>query len=483
MHVLARALLHIHTYLCYYHAMRKVKIVATLGKNDSPALIHRLAEAGVDVFRNNMAHATREELVKRLRAIRGAEKQLGRPLAALGDLMGPKIRIGNVVADTQIQAGAKLRITAKPVLGDTETISLNNPSILKHIQVGAEVYLGDGALKLEVIRKQADGVLATVIVGGELRPRMGFACHGLKVAKSGLSAKDKRDIATLVSVGIDSIGVSFVQSARDILAVRRLLPKAKRPRIIAKIETLAAVKNAEEILDAADGLMIARGDLGFGVPMAEIPFIQKDLIDLALRKSKPVITATQMLESMVVSHLPTRAEVADVTKAVLDGTDAVMLSGETALGKFPEEAVKMMAKIIDTATPRVTSREFPDHSSVADAVSASVVNIADQMKARLIIVLTSSGSTARRIARHRPKQPILALSSNHYTSRNLAFTWGVRGVQAPLTKDMDQLIATARKAALKNSVLCLKRGEPFVISAGIPFGKSGSTNLVLIQYA
>lgn len=464
---------------------KKVKIVATLGRSADKALIHKLAEYGVDVFRNNMSHATREELLDRVRAIRSAEKKVGRPLAVLGDLMGPKIRIGPVEQGTIVERGAKLRIVSKSVWGSAHAISLNNPSILKSIKVGAEVFLGDGAIKLEVDKVAPDGVTTTVVVGGDLRSRMGFSCHGLAVSKSSLAAKDKRDIETLLSVGAEFIAVSFVQSARDIEAVKRLLPKdrKKRPRIIAKIETLAAVENAESILEASDGLMVARGDLGFSVPMAEIPFIQKDLIRLGLRKSKPVITATQMLESMISSHLPTRAEVADVTKAVLDGTDAVMLSGETALGKFPEEAVKTMANIVRTATPRVTSREYPEDDAAADAVSASVVRIADQVKARLIIVLTTSGTSARRIARHRPSQPILALTPDERALRRMALVWGVQGMKSPNLKDMDAAIALAHKAALKNPVLSLKRGDTFVISAGVPFGQSGSTNLALIQRA
>lgn len=461
--------------------IKKVKIVATLGRNDGQDLILKLASRGVDVFRNNMSHASREELMKRVRAIRLAEKREKRPIAVLGDLMGPKIRIGNVQPGSVVSVGDNVAFVRKPVWGTSKVLSLNYATILKNVRPGAEIYLGDGAVKLEVTTVWKDEVHARVIVGGELRSRMGFSCHGLAIPKSLLSAKDKKDIQTLLSIKADIIAMSFVQTAKDIESVLKLLPKKNRPLLIAKIETRGAVENAEAILDLADGLMIARGDLGFSVPMPEIPFIQKDLIRLCLRKAKPVITATQMLESMVASHMPTRAEVADVTKAILDGTDAVMLSGETALGKFPEEAVKMMASIIRTATGSVAERDFPDDDGITEAVGASVVRVANQTKSKLIVVLTESGATARRIARHRPKQPILALTTSGDTVRELALTWGVHPVRVAKAKHFEDAVALSRKAAAHNPLLSLKKGEPFIISAGVPFGKAGSTNLLLVQ--
>lgn len=467
------------------HEFRKGKIVATLGPaSQDKATIMKMAELGVDVFRNNMSHATIDELKERMRVIRQAEKRFKRPLAFQGDLMGPKIRIGNVQPGTRVERGGRMKIMSKSVWGNSEAISLNFPEIIRGVKVGAEIFLGDGDVKLEVDRLTRDGdVMATVIAGGELRSRMGFSCHGLAVSRSTLTAKDKRDVATLLKLGADIIAVSFVQSERDVEAIRKLLPKKNTPMIIAKIETMGGVKNAEKILDVADGLMIARGDLGFSVPMTEIPFLQKDLIRLCLKKSKPVITATQMLESMIRSHLPTRAEVADVTKAVLDGTDAVMLSGETAFGKFPEEAVRTMARIAYRATENVVERDFPDDEANIDAVSASVIKVADQIKARLIIVLTASGATARRIARHRPQQPIIALCPSIKIIRDLALTWGVYAMKSPEVKRLEAALELTRKVAVKNPIIELKRGEPYVICAGVPFGTKGSTNMVLIQQA
>ncbi|HZZ99720.1 MAG TPA: pyruvate kinase [Candidatus Paceibacterota bacterium] len=464
--------------------LKKVKIVATLGPaSDNKEMILKLAQAGVDVFRLNLSHRTREESEESFKNIRAAEKEVGRPLAIMGDLAGPKIRIGMVQPGVKLEPGQKIKIVSKAVEGNGDVISLNFPEILHNLEKGAEVYIADGTMKLVVEKKIDDGVLARVIIGGDLVSRKGFSAQGLTVSGFQLSDKDKKDIKDMIELGADALAVSFVQTREDIDSVLKLLPKSKdkRPIVIAKIETRAGVENAEDILRTADGLMVARGDLGLAVPMAELPFIQKSLINLGLGLAKPVITATQMLESMTYNHIPTRAEVTDVANAILDGTDAVMLSGETAAGNFPEEAVKMMASIIDRTVPEVLPREFSEIVEVTDAVSSSVVEIADQIGAKLIIALTDSGWTARRIVRHRHGQPVLALSPNITTVRRLNFSYGVSGKEVPMIGDTDELIKEARKVALDNPVVKLKKGEYFVISAGVPFGQSGSTNLALVQ--
>ena len=462
---------------------KKVKIVATLGPaSDNAEMILRLAKSGVDVFRLNLSHRSREESEKSFKNIRAAEKIVGRPLAIMGDLAGPKIRIGNVLPGVILKEGQQIRVVSRPVEGTADQISLNFPEILENLEKGAEIYIADGMIKLRVEKKIQDGVMARVIVGGDLVSRKGFSAQGLALVKFKLSAKDKTDIKTMVELGADSIAISFVQTKKDVEDVLKLLPKENRPLLIAKIETQAGVANAEEILEVAGGIMVARGDLGLAVPLAALPQIQKSLIRQALVMAKPVITATQMLESMTYSHMPTRAEVSDVANAILDGTDAVMLSGETAVGKYPTEAVQTMADIIATTSPNVLSRVFREITGgVTDAVSTSVVKIADRVNAKLIIVFTNSGWSARQISRHRHSQPIIALSPDPKTIHKLNFSYGVRGQLVEEIADVDELIKVAKAVAQSNAILKLKKGDHYVVSAGVPFGKSGSTNLALVQ--
>lgn len=461
---------------------KKVKVVATIGPaSDNKEMILKLAQAGADIFRLNLSHRKKEESLSTIRFIRSVEKRLGRPLSILGDLAGPKIRIGIVADGTELFTGRKILITTKKVLGSSKEITVNFPDVLKNIEMGAEIYLGDGLIKLEAEKRINGVVQAKVIVGGRLISRMGFSAQGLYGKRFALSKKDREDIVTMVQGGADALAVSFVQTAYDIALVKKLLPKNKPPIVIAKIETMSGVKHVDDILDVADGLMVARGDLGFSVPLAQLPHIQKDLIYRALKKAKPVITATQMLESMMQIHFPTRAEVTDVANAVLDGSDALMLSGETALGKYPEEVIKTMRKIISESALHVSRREFPEEESSRDSISASVVRIADHIKAKLIVVLTQTGASARRISRFKPAQPIIALSSNLHIMHTLNFSWGVFPQQVKKIKNFNELIIETRKIALRNNVLNLKKGDPFVISAGVPFGESGSTNTVFIN--
>jgi len=460
---------------------KKVKIVATLGPaSDNPKTIEKLIHAGVNVFRINCAHLkSAREIKERIRRVRAAEKKAGMPVSVLADLAGPKVRIGGVEAIREVQTGERIIFAKK---GDGKgRLTLNDSHLLKKLNTGTNIYLGDGTIKLRVIGRTGDEVRTRVEIGGALRPRMGFQAVGVTLQKFILSAKDRADLMAALLAGVDAVALSFVQHPRDLMSVRKLFPKKGAPLLFAKIETKDAVKNAERIIDEADGLLIARGDLGFSVPLAELPYIQKELIDLALKKAKPVITATQMLESMITSPYPTRAEVTDVAKAILDGTGAVMLSGETAAGKFPEETVKMMVSIIKAAEPRIVAREYPDETTTAAAVSAGVIKTARQIKARLIIVFTESGGTARRIARHRFGIPIIALSPNQKTVEHLNFTWNVYPKRIKKVKSVDELIAVARHYAQKNDILKVPLGERYIISAGLPLGLTGTTNLLLVQ--
>lgn len=462
---------------------KKVKIIATIGPaSDSREKILDLAKAGVDIFRINLSHAVKEEILERVNRIRQVEKIIDRPLAIMGDLVGPKIRIGTVEPGIILEPGHKFLILQKQTYGSVESISINFPTILKNLEKGHHIFLGDGEIKLEVIEKIPEGVKTKVIVGGPLRDRMGFSAHGISM-RFPLTEKDEADIKMMCEVGTDTLAVSFVQSSKNIEEVRRLLPERNPPMLIAKIETIAAVEKAEEILEVSDGLMVARGDLGFSVPLAQLPHIQKNLINLCLEKSKPVITATQMLESMIRSHMPTRAEVTDVANAILDGTDVVMLSAETAIGKFPVETVKVMSQIIKEAEIRVGKRDFADIDIIADAVSESVVNIADKVSAKEIVVFTQTGHTARLISRHRPAQIMLALSPNPNTIRKLNFVWGVYSQLIKTTETFNDLSSVAKRLVKNNNYFELKKRDVFVICAGAPFGRSGTTNFVWVNKA
>lgn len=466
------------------HPLKKVKIVASLGpKSDSAEVVLKLAQAGVDVFRFNFSHCSREEAFARQKTVRAVEKKVGRKLSIMADLMGPKIRIGSVVPDpTPIKEGDTLEIVFGTEEGNGKRVSLNIPHVLENLNPGDEIYLGDGDIKLQVESAIAGGVRTRIVVGGDLRARMGFQARTLSLARFELSEKDKRDAQTALDIGADAIAVSFVQTADDILALRALMPKGKpHPYIVVKIETMAGVENAESIMQVADVLMIARGDLAFAAPLPDLPHIQKQLITLCLRIGKPVITATQMLESMTTNSFPTRAEVTDVANAILDGTDAVMTSGETAKGKHPVATIQTMVKIIETAEKRVTYRDFGDDTNPADGVTSSATKIAHQVGAKLIVAFTETGETARLISRHRPQQPVIALSPSKATVADLNFTWGVYPELIKKVSTVQAMMTEAKKIAQKNSVVSVGKGDSIVVVAGIPFGKSGSTNMVLVQ--
>jgi len=480
----AKFLIQVYTFLVMKHiSKKKVKIVATLGPASGSAdMIKALAKEGVNVFRINMSHCPKPEVLERVKRIRAVERELGVPLSIMGDLMGPKIRIGDVEPGTELAVGGEICIGAKAVRGTAKEISLNFPTILKSLKAGNEIYIGDGQIKLIVKKTIPGGVLATVAVGGPLLSRKGFSAHGMTLKHMALTKKDREDTATLIEAGADAIAISFVQGPKDVEAIRNLLPKKNPPFLLAKIETQSGVDHADKILDVADGLMVARGDLGLSVPMADVPHIQKRLIALCLKRAKPVVTATQMLDSMASRPIPTRAEVTDVANAILDGTDGVMLSDETATGKFPVEVIRTMVSIIERATSEIGKRYFPEDTSIAGAIGASVVRVAEQIGAKLIVVMTEKGVTARRIARHRHMQPIIALSPHLETLRRLNFSWGVYGYRVPVMKSADDLLLQTKKIAKANDIMSLKEGDLFVVSASIPFGgASGTTNLALAQ--
>lgn len=462
--------------------VKPVKIVATIGPASHTAKdILELARAGVNIFRINLSHAYPEEVRDRVTWIRAAEKELGWPLTIMGDLPGPKIRIGPMQEGVVLEKGQKFAISKHIEVGDINGCGLNHPSIIDILEPGAEVYIDDGTIKLTIKKKLKDAVESVVQVGGLLKPKKGFSAEGISLSTAGVSAKDKAGIEMMLEHNTDALAISFVQTEKDVLAVRRLLPKDSKIMLIAKIETANGVENAEKILEVADGMMVARGDLGLAVPIAKVPHIQKYLIDLCIRKAKPVITATQMLESMISKPIPTRAEVTDVANAILDRTDAVMLSAETAEGKFPVETVETMVKIINEAILHLTPYDYKESPTVGNSISSAVGTVAERVGADLIIAFTESGITARRISRHRHKQAIIAMCADPMTVRGLNFSWGVHPMVIKPTKNFEDMLKQASAMAPSNNIKKLKKGDLYVVSAGIPFGESGTTNMVLVE--
>ncbi len=463
---------------------KHVKIVATLGPaSDSYNMVLALAKAGVDIFRINLSHATEQEISSRFQVVRKAERELGRPLSIMGDLAGLKIRIGEIAPNSVLEKGKSVKIVKEKIKGDAEKFSLNFPSIVEYVEPGSIIYIDDGAIKLKAGKKDKNGILATVVVGGPLSSRKGFLSEGLALGKVGISEKDKKSIKLMVKMGVDTIAISFVQNADDVLEVKKLLPKDSQIMLMSKIETASGVENAEEIVETSDGIIIARGDMGLSIPLAKVPHVQKTLIKLALRKAKPVVTATQMLESMVSRSMPTRAEVTDVANAILDGTGCLMLSAETATGMFPLETVETMVRIINESIQYLEPMHFPEDNMIGDAVSAAAGQIARQTGAKLIIVYTEKGITARKISRHRHKHTIVALSSNNATVHKLNFAWGVYPHLIGNITEFEVILSKAREMAKNNRVLPLSKGDMYVIAAGVPYGKSGNTNFIYVDKA
>lgn len=462
--------------------VKPVKIVATLGPaTHSYEKILELAQAGVDVFRFTLAHAKAEEVAEAVGWIREVEEKLSKPIAVMGDLPGPKIRISDVKPETILEKGQKFIVSKTITMGDKNGCGINQPSVLEVLETGAEVFIDDGTIKLKIDKKIDDGVETTVLAGGLLNPRKGFSAEGISLDTDIITDKDRESIELMVGLQTDALAVSFVQNANDIQKVRDLLPEDSPIMIIAKIETANGVANAEEILEKADGMMIARGDLGLAIPIAQLPLIQKKLIDLCVRNAKPVITATQMLESMITKPIPTRAEVGDVANTILDRTDAIMLSAETAVGKFPLDAVEMMGKIITEMVGHISVYEYKERKTIGNAITDATGNIADLIEAKLVIVFTATGRTARRISRHRHQQPIIAISPNPATLRKLSFTWGVYPELMKDISNFEEMLGLARKKAKDNLIISLTDGDKYVISAGMPYGQAGSTNMILAQ--
>jgi pyruvate kinase len=467
---------------------KKTKIVATIGPASmDEKVLTKLVEAGLDVVRINFSHgdfAEHEPKVLRARAI---AKKVGKPVAVLQDLSGPKIRIGEFYQErVMLKPGSTFTLTTKKIVGDETKAYVNYAKLPKEVKKGGIIFLDDGKKKLVVESTTADSIKCKVIVGGETKGRRGVNVPGAYLSISSLTEKDRADLEFGFKHEVDFVALSFVRRAEDIAELREILNKRdKRIKIIAKIETQEAVDNLDSIINETDGVMVARGDLAIEVPAEDVPIIQKAIIEKCNALGKPVITATQMLESMINSPVPTRAEVNDVANAIFDGTDAVMLSEETTLGKYPLEAVAMMAKIAKRTEEEIEHHEILQDShlstkTVTDAISYSALNIAHEVGAEGIVALSNSGFTARMVARHRPHKPVIVLTPDQKVYQQLALSFGCFPVV--LSDAIDSVVEAVDKS--KKTLLAkklVKKGDKIVITAGVPFGKVSSTNLLLVQ--
>lgn len=465
---------------------RNCKIVATLGPASShPDLIRKLFEAGADVFRLNLSHGSAEDHTARVRTIREIENEYKRPISVLFDLQGPKLRLGVFQSGKiEIVTGQHYRFDLSNDPGDHDRAPLPHPEIFAVLDIGLFLLIDDGKIRVRVERCGADFAEVLVEAGGILSDRKGVNVPGVTLPISALSAKDLHDLDLALDLGADWVNLSFLQRPEDILETRNIV--GDRAKIGAKIEKPAAIQNLDEIIELSDAVMVARGDLGVEMPPEEVPILQKRIVQKCRHAGKPVIVATQMLESMIHLPLPTRAEASDVANAVYEGADAVMLSAETASGDHPVEAVAMMDRIIrrveaDPYYRKVTNAEHPlPLSTSADAVSNAIRSITHVLSATATVTYTSSGSTSLRVARERPESPILSLTPNLATARRLALVWGVHSVQTGDVANVEDMVDKACHIALREGFTL--PGHPIIIVAGMPFGTPGSTNLMRIAW-
>ena len=462
------------------------KIVATLGPASSDAAtIRRLFEAGADVFRLNFSHGTHEDHRARHAALREVERELGHPVGILLDLQGPKLRVGTFVGGrATLEAGAAFRLDLDPAPGTAARANLPHPEIFAALADSADLLVDDGKLRLRVEEHGPDFAACRVIAGGTISDRKGVNVPGVLLPISPLTEKDRRDLAFGLELGVDWVALSFVQRPEDIAEARRLVQG--RAGVLAKLEKPSAIQRLEEIVDLADAVMVARGDLGVEMPPETVPGTQKRIVRLSRRVGKPVIVATQMLETMISSPTPTRAEASDVATAVYDGADAVMLSAETASGRYPVEAVGIMERIIESVEHDPHYRPImdavqaqPEHTA-ADAITAAARQVAHTVGAGAIVTYTTSGSTTLRAARERPEVPILCLTERLATARRLTLAWGVHPVVTADVRSFEEMVSKACHFAKAQGFA--RAGDRVVITAGVPFGTPGATNVLRLAW-
>lgn len=464
---------------------RRVKILATLGPSSGDAAtIEKLFRAGADVFRINMSHTSHPKLAELVALIRGVEQNVGRPIAILADLQGPKLRVGAFGAGpADLENGKTFTLDANEAPGDRNRVHLPHPEILLSVQPGHRLLLDDGKIRLRCTAKPDATTIVTVVeVGGRLSDRKGVSLPDTELPIGAVTEKDRADLDAALAQNVDWVALSFVQRPEDIAEVRAVA--GNTVGILAKIEKPQAIDRLPEIIELADAIMVARGDLGVEMPLEKVPGLQKQMTRLCRRAGKPVVVATQMLESMIASPVPTRAEVSDVSIAVYEGADAIMLSAESAAGKYPVEAVTMMNAIAEEVERDSNYRQIiaaqrsePEATS-ADAISAAARQIAETLDLAAIVCFTTSGSTGLRVARERPFPQLIALSPDPRMARRLSLVWGLHAVVSEDAHDVDEMVERAARVAFLEGVAA--PGQKIIISAGVPFGTPGSTNMLRI---
>jgi len=466
--------------------MRRAKIVCTLGPAvSSPERLRELVSAGMDVARLNLSHGAYADHEAVYRDVRAASEETGHAVGILVDLQGPKIRTGRFAdGPVRLENGARFVVTVDDILGDQDRVSTTYKGLPGDVRPGDMLLVDDGKVALQAVEVTATEVITTVLEGGVVSNNKGINLPGVAVSVPALSDKDEADLRWGLRLGADMIALSFVRDAKDIVRVHEIMDEeGVRLPVIAKIEKPQAVDNLTEIIDAFDGVMVARGDLGVELPLEEVPLVQKRAIEIARRNAKPVIVATQVLESMIENSRPTRAEASDCANAVLDGADAIMLSGETSVGKWPIEAVRTMAKIIESTEEhgldRVAELGTKPHTT-GGAVTAAAAEIGDLLGAKYLVTFTTSGDSAKRLSRIRSKLPMLAFTPNASTRSQLTLTWGIETFEVPMAKHTDQM-ARQVDVSLLESGRCVE-GDMVVIVAGSPPGIPGSTNALRVHH-
>ena len=466
--------------------LRRAKIVATLGPASSSAeMIARLFEAGADVFRINMSHTSQERMRELVGMIRTVERDTSRPIGVLIDLQGPKLRLGTFTGGAvMVKTGDSFVLDSDPAPGDATRAYLPQPEIFVTIKPGHTLLIDDGKVRLTVSEAEPKRIVTRVVIGGKLSDRKGVSLPDTTIPFSALADKDRSDLEAALQVGIDWVALSFIQRPEDIAEAKKIT--RGRAAVMAKIEKPQAVHRLAEIIDLADALMVARGDLGVEMPLEKVPGVQKQMTRAGRVAGKPVVVATQMLESMINSPVPTRAEVSDVATAIFEGADAVMLSAESAAGNYPMQAVATMNRIAEEVEGDalyrniIAAQRAAPEATGADAIADAARQIADTLDLAAVICWTSSGSTALRVARERPRSPIVALSPNISTGRRLAVVWGVHCVVTEDAHDQDDMVERACRIAVRESFA--KPGQRVIVVAGVPLGTPGATNMLRIAY-